>query len=568
MFFQTCCLEKNSWFFQTNCLILVWLFQTTLQQALLRLHSSYKQMKHVEVLFQQFCLFSFISNVFQTNGDLTFTCSLWSACVVKLGCYMLCSGAFPNPFFAGVFPNSWFWCHACLWCFSKHHTSPTMCFSKHLLQSFPRLTALDNGWRTCPQLQQKCQNCPQPESTCGAGSGFWWGTHPTPIACIPGKFFDCHQKLPWHPSHRQCGICPCAQLGPSRLLFQKAAHGRAPRCGCLPSPFLPLCQMPHSSRCTPCILRPEAPRHADPCLRWHHCSPGSDASPQWPVAFPSQAFPSQWWSWALPWSWAFPNPWTFPNPSSCWAFPNPEACRRRTRLQSPFPKAQQGSRWPSWLCHLSPCFCSHQPQSGSSSSWQPQLPRCLSPAASPELFQALPAAWLGTSSGHFPAAPGASPTPGDHLGFPQPSDPTAGVPCWLFWWHWWCQSQRASPSYSWGHQGVPSLTFPNQRFSWSFGIFQTQMAFPNPKGFSKQQAFPNLWQQQGLFQDHQQLSYWRLCELWFVVGWSFCCCVVPRQVMSVPMCVCVDKIVNMCSCTYTYIYIYVCMCVWLCLWVC
>ena len=76
MFFQTCCLEKNSWFFQTNCLILVWLFQTTLQQALLRLHSSYKQMKHVEVLFQQFCLFSFISNVFQTNGDLTFTCSL------------------------------------------------------------------------------------------------------------------------------------------------------------------------------------------------------------------------------------------------------------------------------------------------------------------------------------------------------------------------------------------------------------------------------------------------------------------------------------------------------------
>ena len=67
--------KKNSWFFQTNCLILVWLFQTTLQQAL-RLHSSYKQMKHVEVLFQQFCLFSFISNVFQTNGDLTFTCSL------------------------------------------------------------------------------------------------------------------------------------------------------------------------------------------------------------------------------------------------------------------------------------------------------------------------------------------------------------------------------------------------------------------------------------------------------------------------------------------------------------
>ena len=59
--------KKNSWLFQTNCLILVWLFQTTLQQALLRLHSSYKQMKHVEVLFQEFCLFSFISNVFQTN---------------------------------------------------------------------------------------------------------------------------------------------------------------------------------------------------------------------------------------------------------------------------------------------------------------------------------------------------------------------------------------------------------------------------------------------------------------------------------------------------------------------
>ena len=86
-------------------------------------------MKHVEVLFQQFCLFSSISNVFQMYfKQKTFTCSLWSACVVKLGCYMLCSGAFPNPFFAGAFPNSCFWCHACLWCCSKHHTSPTMCF--------------------------------------------------------------------------------------------------------------------------------------------------------------------------------------------------------------------------------------------------------------------------------------------------------------------------------------------------------------------------------------------------------------------------------------------------------
>ena len=32
--------------------------------------------------------------------------------------------------------------------------------------------------------------------------------------------------------------------------------------------------------------------------------------------------------------------------------------------------------------------------------------------------------------------------------------------------------------------------------------------------------------------------------------------------MSVPMCVCVDKIVNMCSCTY--IYMYVCVCGYAC----
>ena len=566
MFFQTCCLEKNSWFFQTNCLILVWLFQTTLQQALLRLHSSYKQMKHVEVLFQQFCLFSFISNVFQTNGDLTFTCSLWSACVVKLGCYMLCSGAFPNPFFAGVFPNSWFWCHACLWCFSKHHTSPTMCFSKHLLQSFPRLTALDNGWRTCPQLQQKCQNCPQPESTCGAGSGFWWGTHPTPIACIPGKFFDCHQKLPWHPSHRQCGICPCAQLGPSRLLFQKAAHGRAPRCGCLPSPFLPLCQMPHSSRCTPCILRPEAPRHADPCLRWHHCSPGSDASPQWPVAFPSQAFPSQWWSWALPWSWAFPNfpnPWTFPNPSSCWAFPNPEACRRRTRLQSPFPKAQQGSRWPSWLCHLSPLLL--QPPATewllfflAASAAKMSFSCCLSRAFP---SSACSLAW------HFFWALSSCSRCLTHLGITWVF-PSQAIPLQVF-----------PVGFSGGTggaraKGPPLLILGAIRgfHLWLFQIrdFLEALGFSKPKWlFQTQRAFPS----NRLFQTCGSSKAFSKTTNSSATGGCVNCDLLLVEVFVVvlyqgKLCLSLCAFVSIKLWTCAHAHMYVCMCVWLCLWVC
>ena len=132
----------------------------------------------------------------------------------------------------------------------------------------------------------------------------------------------------------------------------------------------------------------------------------------------------------------------------------------------------------SWLCHLSPCFCSHQPQSGSFSSWQPQLPRCLSPAASPELFQALPAAWLGTSSGHFPAAPGASPTWGS-LGFSPAKRSHCRCSLLAFLVALVVPEPKGLPFLFLGPSGGSISDFSKSE------IFLKLWDFPNPNGFSK-----------------------------------------------------------------------------------